>query len=362
MDTVTHVLFAGLIARLPRQQRHRENELSPLARISAVALGAAFPDIDYILFWWDPYQFITHWHRGVTHSLLMIPVWSIVLGVVFAITTRQFRRWGAFSCWCALGLICHIATDVLTIYGTQIFAPLSDYRLALNLTFDIDPWFGLLTGISLVGSYYNKAVARWGVFVLLVYLITQAFFQRYVLSLAEQAERNQQGSGSKIYAIPQPVSPFHWKLVVEHDDYYDIAYFKLFNSSGGQIFARDKNRFWLLSGYHSEKNLAWYRVHRFGEADSDRKIAIQVWQHDEFSRFRHFARLPALYRIDRDRAGMCVWFTDLRHILPGITPPFRYGMCRISAQNKWQMYRLKRSTKNSRQLISGSLKKPLWKS
>ena len=345
MDTITHALMGALVVRVKPRWGHCDDTLSPIVRTITVALAAAFPDIDYVLFWWDPYQFITHWHRGLTHSVVMVPFWSILLGIVFAAVSGRFAQWKVFSRWCALGLACHIAADVLTIYGIRVFAPISDYSVALNLSFDVDPWIGLIVGISLVGSYYYPAVARWGLMLVIAFLLTKVLIQRSALALAEKAVQAHGVMDYQFYAIPQPISPFHWKLVVEGDDYYKIAYVDLLKAD-----AHD-SLFW-LSAYKSKHSLIWDTVPRFGETVDDRVIATKIWNHGDFADFRQFAKLPAIYRIDRDPGGVCVWFTDLRHILPGLLPPFRYGMCRLGVQDKWHLYRIRRFTENVRQPIS----------
>ena len=58
------------------------------------------------------------------------------------------------------------------------------------------------------------------------------------------------------------------------------------------------------------------------------------------ARFRDFARFPALYRREVTPHGVCYWFTDLRFVLPGRTPPFRYGLCH--ARGDWRLQRLPR--------------------
>ena len=206
MDTITHALMGALVARVKPRWEHGDDVLSPIARTVTVAFAAAFPDIDYVLFWWDPYQFITLWHRGLTHSLVMVPFWSIVLGIVFASAAGQLAQWKAFSRWCAVGLVCHIAADVVTIYGTRVFAPISDYSVALNLSYDLDPWIGLIVGISLVGSYYYPAVARWGLLLVLGFLMTKVLIQRSALAVAEKAVHAPGLIDYKFYAIPQPLS------------------------------------------------------------------------------------------------------------------------------------------------------------
>lgn len=305
-----------------------------------------FPDIDYALFWLDPYRFITQWHRGITHSLLMVPLWSILLGMLFALIARKLDQWKAFATCCALGLVSHISVDVITVYGTQLFAPISSHRFALNLTFDVDPWFALVTGIGVIASFFRGVFARWGLGVLVIYLVLQTAFQQVALTIVKQRE----SSGILgTYAIPQPISPFHWKLVIEAPNHFETAYLNILSREADHGPAGGRANVSLLSAYRSTKALDWKVRTRFGESELDRRLSLEVWEHSGFSGFRRFATLPFVYRIDRSADQVCVWFADLRHTLPQQFPPFRYGMCRIRGVNQWKLFRLKRFTKVDRE-------------
>lgn len=343
---MTHGLLGVLIVRAGSTKNRPKNEPSPLARSASVSLAAMFPDIDYALFWLDPYRFITQWHRGITHSLLMVPLWSILLGMLFALIARQSDQWKAFATCCALGLVSHIVVDVITIYGTQLLAPISSHRFALNLTFDLDPWFALVTGIAVIGSFFRRVIARWGIGMLVIYLALQAAFQQVALSIAKQRV------GSEIvgtYAIPQPISPFHWKLVIEAQNHFETAYLKILSWESKQGSVGGTANLAFLSAYRSTKTLDWKASTRFGESECDQRLSLEVWQHRGFSGFRRFASLPFVYRIDHSVDQVCVWFADLRHILPQQFPPFRYGMCRFGGVNQWKLFRLKRFTTADRE-------------
>jgi len=77
-----------------------------------------------------------------------------------------------------------------------------------------------------------------------------------------------------------------------------------------------------------------------------------VAQTQALAPFRRCARFPVLYRFDRQGSQTCVWFTDQRYVLPGLVPPFRYGLCRQDDDSPWQPYRLKRFSANQRQRLS----------
>ena len=79
-------------------------------------------------------------HRGVTHSLLMLPLWSIVLAWLCAMLWRNGPGWRAYFGVFAWGIGIHIAGDWITSFGTLLLAPFSVRRFALSTTFIIDLW------------------------------------------------------------------------------------------------------------------------------------------------------------------------------------------------------------------------------
>ena len=141
MDTITHGITGALVAK--SFVGERESRLATLA----VTLGAVFPDSDVLarLFTSDPLARLEI-HRGVTHSFLALPLWALLFGGLTCLWTRP-RRWLLFSCLYGAGIALHILLDLITSYGTMIWAPWSKARVAWDLTFIIDLTF---TGIVLL--------------------------------------------------------------------------------------------------------------------------------------------------------------------------------------------------------------------
>jgi membrane-bound metal-dependent hydrolase YbcI (DUF457 family) len=132
VDTITHGIAGALLAKslLPE----RTGRLA--AR--AVTLGAVLPDTDFIANFVSNHPLIhAEFHRSITHSFVMLPVWSVLLG---ALTARwdERRRWLLLSALYGLGLALHIALDLITSYGTLILSPLSRDRYALDIAFFVD--------------------------------------------------------------------------------------------------------------------------------------------------------------------------------------------------------------------------------
>ena len=354
MDTVTHSLLGALVARASAPAGTASLHLGLRERSVAGGLAAAFPDIDYLTFWIEPLTFLAEWHRGPTHSIVLLPVWALSLGLLFAVLGRRRAHWRELVAVCALALASHIASDVITAYGTQIFSPISDFRISLGTTFVIDPYFSAIIVLGLLAGWRwaPQPPARYAVLTLLIYVGAQWLLQRHAIGLATDLARTKALTGATASALPQPFSPFNWKLILAHDDSFHVASVRLvsrhpFLDLRGSDLALAR----LAAAYHPVDRLSWSVFSRFGHASAHQAQAREVWCHDEFRQFRHFARYPVLYRVDGEGEESCVWFTDLRYVLPVLTPPFRYGMCRQGEGGTWALYRLRRSTADDRQAL-----------
>src|SRR5207302_7970764 len=91
------------------------------------------------------------WHRSLTHSLVLLPLWAMLLaGITRAFVNR--RKWeapsfAALTAIYAAGILSHILLDLVTTFGTLVWSPLAWSRPAWDLIFIVD--FSL-TGILLV--------------------------------------------------------------------------------------------------------------------------------------------------------------------------------------------------------------------
>src|SRR6267143_4758662 len=155
MDTITHGIAGALIGKAI----FRGEDMfapHPMNRGRAITwslmLGAIFPDSDVFrdIFSSDPLLVIT-WHRSITHSLVLLPLWALLLAAV----TRAFansRKWEApsFAALTAIygvGVLSHILLDLVTSFGTMIWSPLKWSRPAWDFVFIVD---FTLTAILLV--------------------------------------------------------------------------------------------------------------------------------------------------------------------------------------------------------------------
>src|SRR5258708_11257844 len=146
MDTITHGIAGALIAKAAfrGQDMFGANPVNRQRIITwSLMLGAIFPDSDVFR------EFFSHndllilpWHRSITHSLVCLPIFALVLAAL----TRWFVRWrkcgapsfGGLAAIYALAILSHILLDLVTSFGTMIWSPVKWSRPAWYLIFIIE--------------------------------------------------------------------------------------------------------------------------------------------------------------------------------------------------------------------------------
>lgn len=230
MEPITH-LAAGLLtaqalrpALLPKPAAARGFTL-------LCAVAATIPDIDSLAVLLGPESYLLH-HRGLTHSIFFLPFFALLL----AFMARRLGasvplRQGFLAA--ALALLSHLFLDVVTTFGTQLFAPFSSVRISFEGVFVVDPPFTLaLLAFALAARLSPKraqALALCGLVLLLAYpLLGNAarlnMQARYLTMLAAQGE-----SVERIRVAPDALSPYYWKVVLENGPDVRVTTATLFN-------------------------------------------------------------------------------------------------------------------------------------
>ncbi|PYU40037.1 MAG: hypothetical protein DMG54_24640 [Acidobacteria bacterium] len=189
MDTITHGIAGALIGKaIFRGQDLLASPPMNRGRIItwSLMLGAIFPDSDVVrdIFSHDKLLVIT-WHRSITHSLVMLPLWALLLAGITRVFANS-RKWEAPSFVAlagiyAVGILSHIVLDLVTSFGTMIWSPLAWSRPAWDLIFIID---FTLTALLLVPQvlawvyahpqkWKRRAMGMWLVFLPAPFLIAR---------------------------------------------------------------------------------------------------------------------------------------------------------------------------------------------
>ena len=121
------------------------------------AIGGTIPDLDVIVGSWIHGNEIDAmlFHRGFMHSFVFSIIAACLLGWFFHKLYNSKKRLGSTTQkdWISLffwSLFTHPILDCFTPYGTQIFAPFSNYRVAFNNIAVVDPIYTLPFLISMI--------------------------------------------------------------------------------------------------------------------------------------------------------------------------------------------------------------------
>jgi len=335
VDTLTHALSGALLARATAPKDARPRSLP--RRIAAGFFACAAPDLDFVVAFVGPVEYLEN-HRGVTHSLVLLPLWALLLSWVLAKILREPRGWRALYGVTALGLALHIAGDVITSYGTMILAPFSDWRAQIGTTFIVDLWF---SGIIVAGLVASAALrrSRWPAVaasvVLLAYVGFQYLQKEKAIEFGERYARSLGPGGASVNAQPRPVSPFNWTVFVSDAEEHRFANVNLIRGQASAHRPGEGFIAMLDSVYQPLSAARWETRTRYGEG-ATKALAREAWNSPAMAVYRWFAELPAF---DGTSAGStCVWFIDLRFYTPGrATQPFRYGACRDGPEAAWRL-------------------------
>lgn len=344
MDNLTHTLAGALLgAALPDE---RDGGMPLKARAVYCAIVTNLPDLDYLTaIGAAPFEAL-NLHRGVTHSLLMAPLWgALVGGLAWWLLRERFRALELVVLAVAAVLL-HAMLDLLTSYGTQLFAPLSAQPFALPLLFIIDPWIWLLLGVgaALTWQRGSVAVARGGLIALTAYVALCGALMLRAEQLAGDAAARR-GWARDLVVLPQPLSPLHWKVVVVDGDLYHTAYLDVLGGAPNPPQREDAP--WLTQlwrAYQPADALDWTHRHRYGGDPLMRGFARFAWSREELAEFRRFALLPQMYAVSNEGVDAgCGWFTDLRFEHKAFPNPFVAGIChgpvegRLSKSTGWRL-------------------------
>ncbi len=246
MDNLTHSLTGALATKIIESAKPAvADELKENRQVFWLLVAAAnFPDIDVALgFLGDPIFSISH-HRGITHSLLFAPVLALAPAALFYFWGK-LKNFKTLWLLALIGVLVHIFFDVITAFGTQLFAPFSKTKYAWDWMFIIDPFFtGFLTLTLLLGklfkSHRNQIFLGGGIFVLF-YLSVEMINHHLAYKRLEETLHREGIIAKKISALPQPLSIFRWMGMAQTEQGVVQTFFSLFDDKNGLQLTKYEN-------------------------------------------------------------------------------------------------------------------------
>jgi len=224
MDPLSQACFGASLSQSASTDKSRQ-----LSALVIGALAGMAPDLDVLIQSpGDPLLFLEY-HRQFTHSLIFIPVGALICALVFYHLFKQKLSFFQIYIFSLLGYATHGLLDACTSYGTQLFWPFSNERVAWSTVSIVDPFFTLPILILIILAVYkkNKTFARaaftYAIIFLSLGLIQKQRATDALYAVAEERNHNP----SRVHVKPSFANRHVWKIVYEHDDRYYVDAVKI---------------------------------------------------------------------------------------------------------------------------------------
>lgn len=229
MDSFTQVVLGAACASALVPQKKR-------AMLYGAALGT-LPDLDALVPFSDPVDALVL-HRSASHSLLILTMLAPLLYFIARYFDPTLRTPGKRWFWAFyLALITHPLLDWTTIYGTQLFWPVSTEALGLGSMFIIDPIYTLVLLLALMWQW-RRPGSRASVVALLLssaYLgwaaLTQHWVREHVERELAQTQTATARNAQRLLVTAAPLTTFLHRVVLREAGGYCEAYVSAFVDS-----------------------------------------------------------------------------------------------------------------------------------
>jgi len=200
----------------------------------SAVLGAAagtLPDLDVLIPYADPISDMTY-HRTESHALVYLTLLSPLLAWLWVkISARPaLFKTSLLALW--LVLLTHPLLDMLTIYGTQLGLPFTDYPFGIGSVFVIDPLYTLplLVGTGLTLGGRGLGWNRLGLILSSTYLGFGLWAQQQVTTLA-LSQLPVTASDPKLLVTATPFNTVLWRLLLIDQDQYFEGYYSFLDQT-----------------------------------------------------------------------------------------------------------------------------------
>jgi len=202
------------------------------------AVAGTIPDLDVLVSYKNILDYVEY-HRWLSHSVLFAVFWWAWFALLFHKYFDKAKK-ASFKDWYLmvfLWFFTHALLDCFTTWGTQLFYPFSDMRIAFQSVFIIDLFYTLPFIILLILAYKNhKNIAKAGKFVTYwlvistLYLLLWVWFKLYAWNVFEDYLEKNNIEYSKYMTTTTPLNTFLWWLTAQTQDWYYHWYYSVFDS------------------------------------------------------------------------------------------------------------------------------------
>jgi inner membrane protein len=195
-------------------------------------LSGMAPDLDILIRSSTDPLLSLEYHRQFTHSLIFIPFGGLICALFLFVVLKKISPFNFKKTWlyCTLGYGTHGLIDACTSYGTLLFWPFSDMRIAWNNISIIDPLFTLpLISLIVIATIkkkniYSKIALAWAI----TYLTLGVYLHNVAINVGKEIAEQRGHIVKRIKAKPSFGNLILWKTIYESNDHFYVDATNLF--------------------------------------------------------------------------------------------------------------------------------------
>ena len=249
------------------------------------AVCGTLPDLDVLILFGDPVADFT-FHRSFSHSVIMLALLTpLMVWLIQKIHPADAGHRKGWLILVYLAFLTHVLIDSCTIYGTQIFWPLTEYPMTWGSIFIIDPLYTLplIAGVIAVAvSHRNPQRAhRFNLAMLALstlYLGWSFAAKFYTQGIAREELARQGIEYRQILSLPGPFNTILWRFVVMTPNGYAEGWYSLLSSDRAVKFTHRESDVELLNGLEAHwpmTRLQWFTKGFYRVVQQDENVVIQ---------------------------------------------------------------------------------------
>lgn len=212
MDPISQAVV-GTMAALGSVKR-KDNKSKPSLKAIALwgALGGMAPDLDVLIRSASDPLFHVQFHRHFTHSVFFIPIGALIVSIFLRLFRVPIKRSYLYT---FLGYATHGLLDAFTNYGTQLFWPVSDMRVALNGVAVVDPLCTIpIVILVLVGLRLKDIRFNYAAIIYLICFLSLGLYQKERVTKFLMSKSLINGDTQRFMVKPTIFNNVVWRSIV----------------------------------------------------------------------------------------------------------------------------------------------------
>ncbi|MBE4910599.1 metal-dependent hydrolase [Bacillus luteolus] len=223
MDTITHTMF-GLTLYGSIDKKGMDKDMKRSLFITSI-VGSQIPDIDVVSQLWDSEGMYQMWHRGITHSLFLVPLWALLIWglcyLLFKVKDKRIFYTGLVA------VFIHNTADLFNAWGTGYFEPISQMRI----TFGTIPIIDFVYWTIMIGAFIFTRYAKENkhrifklAWILMILHVSIQSAQGYLIYNEHEKEYDQ-------LALSASFIPWNYSIIGKKENVVEIKDVSLFTGA-----------------------------------------------------------------------------------------------------------------------------------